>query len=350
MTENFNKIIDQDLAYITKANLPWEKLEGKNILIAGATGVLPAYMLETVLYLNENLFKQKANVFALARNPEKANKRFARYAKNKNLKFIIQDVCDKIKIDENLNYIIHAASLASPKYYGLDPIGTILPNVLGTYNLLELASEKKIENFLFFSSGAIYGQIQKNEGLTNEHDLGLIDPLTIEACYPESKKMGENMCFAWFKQYGVPIKIIRPFHIYGPGISLSDGRVFADFVGNILRNENIIMASDGSAKRPFCYLADATLGFFTVLLKGVAGEAYNVAGGREISIKELAEILIGLYPEKNLKIIFKENTDKGYIKTSVSKYSPDISKIKNLGWKPEYSLEEGFKRMINSYE
>lgn len=343
------KIIDEDLVYMAGVNLPWRQLEGKNILVSGANGALPAYMIELILHLNKTVFNRPATVFALARNETKTRARFERYQSNEHLKFIWQDVCQPVIVEDDLDYIIHAASQASPKYYGTDPVGTLLPNVLGTYNLLELARQKNIEGFLFFSSGAVYGDVSNNNKLTSEDNFGSLDPLTIESCYSESKRMGENMCTAWFKQYQIPIKIIRPFHTYGPGIALDDGRVFADFCKNIIHNEDIVMNSDGSAKRAFCYLADAVVGFFVVLLQGQVGESYNIAGDKEISILELATTLIGFFPEKNLQIHYQKNQNQGYIKTNISHYAPDTSKIRNLGWQPKYSMKNGFKRMISSY-
>ncbi|KKQ40670.1 MAG: hypothetical protein US58_C0014G0032 [Candidatus Magasanikbacteria bacterium GW2011_GWA2_37_8] len=343
-------IIDEDLFYITEADLPWRELEGKTILVSGANGMLPAYMVETILYLNNTIFKEKTTILALVRDLEKAQGRFSRYKNNNHLKFIVQDVCNKIVIDGKVDYIIHAASQASPKFYRRDPVGTILPNVLGTYNLLELAREKSIKGFLYFSAGAVYGKRINDDKLITENDFGSLNPSTVEACYPESKRLGETMCMAWFSQYNVPIKIIRPFHTYGPGVALDDGRVFADFVRNIINNDNLVINSDGSARRPFCYLSDAVIGFFTVLLKGNIGEAYNIAGKKEIGILELANMLVDLFPEKNLKIVFKENIDKDYVQTAVSQYSPDVSKITSLGWDDKISLEDGFKKMVNYYK
>ncbi len=346
---NSDQIIQEDLSFIAQAALPWAELAGKNVLITGASGALPAYMVETILYLNEKVFEAKATIFALVRNEAKAKARFKRYENNPYLKFIIQDVCDKIVVDDDLDYIIHAASQASPKYYGQDPVGTLLPNVLGTYHLLELARQKRLKAFLFFSSSTVYGKMIANDGSAAEADFGVLNPLTIAACYPESKRMGETMCAAWLSQYQIPIKIIRPFHTYGPGISLDDGRVFADFCKNIINDEAISLNSDGSAKRAFCYLADATIGFFTVLLKGEVGEAYNVAGAEEISILELARLLVGLFPEKNIDISYQENTNKGYLKTAVTSYVPNSNKLKALGWQQKYPIKEGFRRMITNY-
>lgn len=345
-----NAIIEEDLKFITNSNIPWNILEGKNVLITGANGFLPAYLVETILYLNENKFRNKAKVFALVRNEEKALNRFAIYKGISDLIFIVQDVCEPINIRDDINFIIHAASQASPKYFGKDPVGTLSANVLGTYNLLELSRHKKVESFLFFSSGEVYGKVDEHHMPIKEDSYGYLDPTNVRSCYAESKRMGETMCVSWYHQYGVPAKIVRPFHTYGPGMSFDDGRVFADFVSDIIHRRDIILKSDGRATRAFCYLADATVGFFTVLLKGQNGEAYNVANDKEISIFELANKLVSLFPQYKLKVIKKEKIErKGYLKSEITRACPDTSKIRSLGWKQKYSIEEGFKRTVRSF-
>jgi nucleoside-diphosphate-sugar epimerase len=346
-----NRIIEEDLEYIISADLPWDLLEGKTIFISGANGFLPAYMVETILYLNEKCFDKKARVIGLVRNKEKALKRFSHYRGRKDLIFQVQDVCSSVVVEENVDYIIHAASQASPKYYGKDPLGTLSANVIGTNNLLSLASKKRSEGFLFFSSGEVYGEVPERDMPIKEDCYGYVDPMQLRSCYAEGKRAGENMCLCWHHQHGVPVKIVRPFHTYGPGMRLDDGRVYADFVSDIVSNKNIVMKSDGRAKRPFCYLADATLGFYTVLLKGRDAEAYNVGDKNgEISIRELAEMLLELFPEKNLSIETSEETKKeGYIKSRIIRHTPDTSKISGLGWSPKYSLKEGFKRTVRSF-
>jgi UDP-glucuronate decarboxylase len=159
------------------------------------------------------------------------------------------------------------------------------------------------------------------------------------------------MCVSWFHQYGVPARIVRPFHTYGPRMKLDDGRVYADFINNILNGTNIVLNSDGKAVRSFCYLADATRGFFTVMLKGKSGQAYNIGDDKSTtSILELAEMLVGLFPENELGIIRSEPArDAGYLESRVSKICPDISKACALGWMPEISLEEGFRRTVRSF-
>ena len=346
-----NNIVEEDLESITNANIPWDALEGKNVLITGANGFLPAYIVETILFLNENKFKKKAKIFALVRNKEKALHRFLNYENRNDLVLIIQDVTEQINLDENINYIIHAASQASPKYFGKDPVGTLNANIIGTYNLLEYARSKSIECFLFFSSGEVYGDVKQSGTSINENMYGYIDPIDVRSCYAEGKRAGETMCISYNKQFGIPVKIVRPFHTYGPGMSLDDGRVFADFVSNIVKNQDIQMKSDGSAIRTFCYLSDAITGFFTVLLIGENANAYNVTNPScTTSIYDLANVLVSLFPEKKLKVINQKKIDcRDYLKSSVSGFVPDTSKLLALGWNPRVSIEEGFKRTIESY-
>jgi UDP-glucuronate decarboxylase len=342
-----NSIVKEDLEFITSTNNPWDCLEGKKILITGANGFLPSYMVKSILYLNDCQFTDNAKIIALVRNKNRALKRFSE--KNDNLTFKVQDICRNFRIEDEIDFIIHAASQASPKYYNLDPVGTLCPNVLGTYQLLELARDRDVDGFLFFSSGEIYGETIKVP--TREDEYGYVDPTTVRSCYSESKRMGENMCVSWYKQYDVPAKIVRPFHTYGPGMNLDDGRVFADFISDIVNRRDIIMKSSGEARRAFCYLADAVAGFFTVLLKGQNGEPYNVGNDNgEISIKDLAKKLVDMYPEYGLKVIKEIRKDSDYLESKITRNSPNISKIRSLGWEPHYSIEKGFRRTIKSFE
>jgi UDP-glucuronate decarboxylase len=351
MSKALSKIIREDIEFIVSQDLDWSMFQNATVLISGANGFLPAYLVETLLFLNES---KGANikVVALVRDEEKALKKFQHHQHDPHLRFLVQDVCDPIDSDQigNIDFIIHAASLASPKFYGTDPVGTISPNVIGTANLLKLAKEKSVRGFLFFSSGEVYGEMTTDLIPTKETDFGYINPATVRACYGESKRLGETLCVAWHHQYGVPVKIVRPFHTYGPGMDLEDGRVFADFVSDILHNRDIVMKSDGKNTRAFCYLADATAGFFTVLLKGEPGQAYNVGFDKETSIVELAEMLAGLFPEKNLKTIKMAAPVAGPTLNQVQRTCPDITKARSLGWLPTTNIQDGFRRTILSYQ
>lgn len=346
-----SKVINEDLECIIGRDLPWQDLEGKSILITGANGLIASCIIEVILYLNENKFKEKSSIYALARNKDKAVDKFARHLNNEKLKLIFQDVNDNLEINGNIDYIIHAASQASPKHYGKDPVGTLLPNVIGTYNLLQLAREKAVKCFLFISSGEIYGEVDRSLIPIKENTCGCVNVADVRSCYAESKRMGEVMCISWFYQFNVPIKIARLFHTYGPGMNFSDGRVFADFVSDIVNKKDIVMKSDGQAVRSFCYLADAISGIFTIIFKGVSGESYNIGNDKEvIRIIDLADRLAKLFPEFGLRVIEKETPNEmEYMKSKVTESYPDISKLRALGFEPKYSIDKGFRRTIESY-
>ncbi|RYZ96551.1 MAG: NAD-dependent epimerase/dehydratase family protein [Sphingobacteriaceae bacterium] len=344
-----NRIIQEDIDQVFNSGLPWDKFRNKTVLISGASGFVASYMVETLLSVNDRL-NQSTKIIALVRNPEKAHKRFKDYLRREDLKFIVQDVAEPFNINEKIDYIIHAASQASPKYYGVDPVGTLSANVTGTLNLLELARKNHIRSFLYFSSSEVYGRVEDDHNPVKEYFYGYLDPMRVRSCYGESKRMGENICVSYYHQYGIKAKVVRPFHTYGPGMDLQDGRVYADFVADVIAGKDIEMKSDGIARRAFCYLKDATIGFFTVLLKGRDGEAYNVGNPvEEHRIIDLAEIIatLGDKPLHVIKVPVADNN--AYLKSPLIRNTPDISKIAALGWSPDTSVEAGFKRTIESY-
>jgi nucleoside-diphosphate-sugar epimerase len=346
-----NKVIHDDLRRIANSDIDWQQFENKTVLVSGANGFLPAYMVETLLYLVRAKIVRDLKVLALVRNREKAEKRFSHLLQDTHLQFIVQDVCSPIQANEPVHFIVHAASQASPKYYGVDPVGTLNANVSGTINLCELARENPVQAFLYFSSGEVYGKVDEKITEVSEEDYGYLDPMNVRSCYGEAKRMGETICVSYMHQFGIPVKVVRPAHTYGPGMDLNDGRVFADFVKNVVNGEDIVMNSDGSASRAFCYLSDATVAFFKVLINGRTGEAYNVANPLcEITIRELAEKLVALFPEKHLKIVCKELEGSGYIKSNNTHCFAAIKKIQSLNWNPAITIEEGFYKTILSYE
>lgn len=347
---NRNRIVEEDLKYITGASLDWTVFKDKTVLISGAAGFLPSYLVETLLYLNETK-GLNITVIGLVRDLENGKKRFAHCAPESGLRLIEQDVCEPIKIDGPVDFIIHAASLASPKYFEQDPVGTLSPNVIGTANLLKLADEKKSSGFLFFSSTGVYGFVDDSAYPVKEDHFGSLNPTELASCYLESKRMGENMCVAWHKQFGVPAKIVRPAITYGPGIKLDDGRSFADFIANLVNRQDIILLSEGKVKRNYCYIADATLGFFYVLLKGEPGQAYNVTTEQEISVADLADKLVReIFPELKLQVVRKTDQTRDFLRMNFPRSAFDISKLKSLGWKTNFDLARGFRRTVESYQ
>lgn len=346
-----SEIIKEDLKIICKSDLDWKKFKNCIFLISGAYGMLPSYMVFTLMHLNEMDPNLNIKVIAMGRNLCKAKKRFCHYLDTPLFEIMNEDVTNKIKIKGNVDYIIHAASPASSQFYGTDPIGVISPNVFGTKNLLELAVEKKSKGFLFFSSGEVCGPLD-TEAIT-EKDAGYSDPTELRSCYGESKRMAENMCTCWHHQHGVPTFVVRPDHTYGPTMDLeNDQRVFAEFVSDIVNNKNIIIKSDGLSERTFCYISDATDGFFRVLLKGAHGESYNVSNNEgHISIGKLADLIVSLFPEKNLKVVYANREKNNSYLENKHKIRPMLStaKIEKLGYKCQFNLREGFYRTIKSF-
>lgn len=341
-------MLEEDFTAITTSPLiNWQLFANANILITGANGFLPAYMAKTLLNLNATLLKSApCRVLALVRNYKHAKEVFAPYLDRQDLVLITQDVSEPLALPYPIHYIIHAASPASPRFYKDAPLSVIYPNVLGTINMLNLARTNPVRSILYFSSGEVYGEFA---GEIDENAYGIVDPTALRSCYAESKRMGENLCIAYGSEYGLPVKIVRPFHTYGPGMKLDDGRVFADFVRSVVMGQDIVLTSSGEAKRSFLYLSDATLAYFLILTKGVNNEAYNVANEQGIiSIKELAQIIVGLFPEKGLQVRF-EPPKESYMPSPIMSCAVKTDKLKALGWSPKIAIEQGFYKTIRSY-
>lgn len=344
-------VVRTDIDRILAADLPWHELDGQTILVTGANGFLPAAMVEVLLTLASQRVGPRLSVVALVRSRARAVQRFAAWQHHPALEIVEHDAARPLEWSGAADVIIHAASQASPKYYGSDPVGTALPNVTGTAHLLELAARRGTSRFLYFSSSEVYGALPDGGASAREDVFGTLDPATVRACYAESKRMGETLCVAYAKQHGVPAVIVRPFHTYGPGMRLDDGRVFSDFVRDVVADQDIRLNSAGLAERAFCYLSDATAGFFTALLKGAPATAYNVGNPNAVvSIRALAELITSLDPARGLTVrLGGDAASTGYIASTVQRSAPDISRIAALGWQPATGLEQGFRRTIEVY-
>ena len=341
----------EDSEAILDSDLPWSELDGATILITGASGFLGSALVRTLLQRNDRRMQSKTKIVALSRNGSRASDRFSEFAGRDDLKLLVQDVVEPIDYAGALDFVIHAASNATPRHYSIDPVGTHLSNSLGTYNLLRLASKAQCRSFLFVSSGDVYGVVPAEHPLISEDVFGSIDPMLVRSCYGESKRAAENLLACWNHQYGLPTKVARLSHTYGPGIALDDGRVFADFVACALAGRDIVLTSDGTATRPFCYITDAVVGLFTIMLLGASGEAYNLANDdATLSIAELAQVVADCVPESGVKPVFDACAKRpGYIASKITGGMVDTRKLRSLGWKPTITPRLGFARTISSY-
>lgn len=340
-----NPVIEKDIEEILSQNINFKKLENSTVLITGAAGMLGTYMLYTLTALND-LKSYNIKIVALVRNKSK----LAEYFKGRSDIIVLeQDVCDRINYNERVDYIIHAASPASPRIMKEKPVDTIMANTIGTFNTLKFARKNNVKSYLYISSREVYGEPYEWQEKFDENNYGFIDPLLPRSCYPEGKRAAETMCMSFKEQYGLNVKIARPAHTYGPGMSIYDGRVQADFLKNVVNNENIIMKSTGEAVRTYTYIRDVISAIFLVLLDS-DDVAYNMADERaKITIKGLAEMLVNLYPERGLKVVMDiDEEQKGCAPFKLGII--DSSKIRKLGWKPSLSIEEGFRRTVEYIE
>jgi len=342
-----NKIIEEDvLLIVSELGKRIFKFEGKNVFITGATGMLASYLVYVLIYANKNLFKKPCNLYLLVR--EKTNK----FGKEKFIRYVYDDISKKVpKIKEKMNYIVHAASKAAPKIYLDNMVDTLNTNIKGLYNVLEIV-DKETKSILYFSSGEVYGQVDTN-GFVNENYIGKVDHLGKRSCYAEGKRAGETICMNYFWEKRYPIKIVRIFHTFGPGLNLNDGRVFSDFIKMGLEGKNIEIIGNKNFKRPFLYIKDATIMFFLLLLSNKNGEVYNVSNNKEIyKVGEVAKLVAEIINKyKNLKIKVVENiSDNFYLKNAQKSTKPDTKKfINDFKYIPKTTLKEALERTILSY-
>ena len=347
MFEYKNKVVQEDLKLMAEEHLDWHQYDGKTIFVTGATGMLATYISYFLLYLKEEKGID-LKLLALCRTKSKAETIFKEFLNKPYFNLLIQDVCDPIQCDGNIDYIFHLAGNASPHFINTDPVGIVKSNMIGTFNILELAKEKHSSKVIFASTREVYGKNEEEDSLT-ETSFGTIDPLEDRSCYPESKRAAETIFRSYFLQYGVNFNALRIAHSYGPGMKLhSDGRVMADLMGNVVDGKDIELKSSGEALRAFCYITDAITGIFYTALKGEPGEAYNLANEtEEISIRDLAQMLVSLCRDKDLKVVFNiTETNTGYC--NYKRVGLSTNKIEKLGWHPQVCLKAGCQRTLLS--
>lgn len=342
------KYINQDAKLVAEGNIDWNKLQNKKVLVVGATGYVPQYFVHGLLMHND-LFQTNIKVIAFCRNTQKAEERFGRYYGRADFQLQIGDVREPMVCQEDVDYIINAASPAGVKASLEDPITTYNVNVLGNKNCLELALSKHAK-YLFISSVDVYGNMENTDRL-EEFKLGNIDILNVRTVYACAKRAAESLC-ACYANAGMDCKIVRPSQIMGGGIALNDGRLHIDFISQMLKGDSIVLKGDGTPKRTFIYVTDAILGMLTVLLEGKSGEAYNVCSETgEATVLELAKIMSGCIKNRKIGIEFNMETrmtDPG-VKQVVSCVCGSSQKLRELGWESQISLEESAKKMMRYY-
>ena len=309
--------LKQNINEILQSDLPFSELAGKTIAVSGTRGFLASWLCEALEYLD---------VAVLPINKPEYN--------------IYQSIEDFPDVD----YIFHAASYASPVKFKENPVEVVLPNTVGTYNLLELVRRKSAE-FIFFSTSGVYGWHPEHEYPLDESMFGSLDCANVNNCYLESKRLGEQLCVSYNYRYNVPVKMLRLGICYGPGMKLDgDGRLMQTFIKKVIDKEDFPIYNE-HVYRSFMYITDVLSAIFYILFKGKTGP-YNIAAEKEVSILEFAGGLSEMYPDS--KVIHQERSDR--LSVDFGRTWMDMTKLKGLGWSQKVSLKDGLRKTVESYK
>ena len=322
-----------------------QEMSGKTVLLTGARGFLGRYFIEIFKQLNSKHLSSPVHVVAVD-NLITSGKYAEQSIDDSNIRFIEHDVIKPFSFDKEVHYVIHAAGIASPQYYQKYPLETLEVAITGTKNMLQLAKQKNAK-FTFFSSSEIYGNPDQQNIPTKEGYWGNVSAVGPRACYDESKRVGETLCYIFNQQFGVKTNIARPFNVYGPGMQEKDYRVLPNFASRIKAKKPLRIYGQGDQTRTFCYITDALTGLLQVILRGAPNEAYNIGNPEpEVSVIRLAEIINNVLDYKmHYEVV---NYPDNYPANEPNRRCPDIRKAQeHLGYNPQVKLEDGLKRFFS---
>lgn len=322
------RVYQEDLETAIEHTIDFATFHRKSILILGATGLIGTFLTDCFLYANVNL-NAGISIYAVSRNKKSLIKRFG---VQENLYFVEADVTTihlAVVKDISFDYIIHAASYGHPKAFREKPVEVLLSNVVGMQKVLELAREYSKCRVLYVSSGEVQEQI--------EH-------LSVRACYPIGKKAAETLCLSYIQEYGSDVVIARPSHTFGANIMEHDNRAAAQFLAAAAANTDIRMYSAGEQTRSFSYVADCVSGLLTILVCGKCGEVYGISAGEECTVREFAG-KCAVAGGCAVRIEIPTEAEKSEA-SPIAKQIVDNTGLKDLGWKPAFSIECGIRRAI----
>lgn len=336
------------------------ELSGKNVLITGGAGFLGYYLVQLPLHWNRRSGAPPIRVAVFDSYARGVPEWLPNLGRDPALTLVRHDVATPLPESiADFHYIIHAASIASPAYYRRHPIETMDANVNGLRALLEYAHRQRerglpVAGLLFLSSSEIYGDPPPEHIPTAETYRGNVSCTGPRACYDEAKRYGETLCVTFARQLGLPVAVARPFNNYGPGLKITDRRVLADLARDVLAGRDIVLFSDGTPRRTFCYVADAVTGYYKILVRGRPGEAYNIGVEEpEVSISELAEMVAAegreLFGYRG-RVVHRPAVDASYLADNPQRRCPVIAKARaELGYLPTVTLREGLRRSLIWY-
>ena len=330
-----NCVLEKDLQKFVQDFSFIEEISDKTILITGATGLIGSLLVKSLLKINRT-HKTGIKVIGVARDK---NKRF----ETDKVNWIIQDIKEPLPANLKANYLFHCAGATSSKFMIQHPVDVLETMFIGTEQVLRFSKDSRVESIVYLSSIESYGSFSSDKEI-DENESGYINPLNARSCYPIGKKAAESLCYSYFSEYDVPVKIARLTQTFGPGIKEDDNRVFAQFARNAINKEPIILHTEGGSSKSYCYTLDALNALFYILLRGNNGEAYNIANPETyISVKEMANMVSSKFAGSSVKI--KKEEDQGYAPETKTRLKVD--KLLQLGWAPSFKLEEMYSHLID---
>lgn len=333
----------QDIQDIVASEIvPWDSYRGKTVVVTGATGLVGGMVARALIEFSGE-GAGDTRVVLPVRNVPKAQALFGDKAT-----LVPWDAeSGEVPPIDHCDYVIHCASNTDSRQMVEKPVNTVLATVEGTRSMLEL-SRKIGAHMVFTSSMEVYAS--GSDGPLDEHCGGALDAMSVRSSYPQSKQLAETLCASYASQYDVAVCVARLAQSFGPGIASNDRRVFAEFARCCRDGRDITLLTDGSKSNMYVYTADAVRALLLLAVKGAKGEAYNVANEATFcSIWEMAQMVSRRFgPSTKVTRVIDEEAAKRYAVSG--RLWLDTTKIRELGWVPERSLEEMYERMMDSWE
>ena len=343
-------VCQQELEHIAACGLDWSAFSHKTVLVTGATGLVGSYAVRALAAINR-IHACHMTILAMVRSADKARKIYGPLLERGDVALLIGDVRDPIVYDGQVDYIIHGASVTASKEMVTRPVETIATAIGGTEQILKFAVAKEVTSMVYISSMEMYGTPDPNLSCVTESDYGRVDVLQVRSCYPEGKRMCECLCGAYAHEYHLPVKIARLAQTFGAVVSTSEGRVFAQFARSLLNGEDIVLHTEGKSYGNYCATCDCVRGLLTILLRGVNGEAYNVANEKtNIRIRDMAQMIAD---QSGGKIQVRFDIPEDALQYG---YAPDVKmrlsgdKLRGLGWEPELDLPQMYQQLMASWQ
>lgn len=333
------KLYREDLESVINAIDDIDTIYDANFVMSGSSGMICSFLTDTLLYLNKT---RNAHIKIVAIGRDMASV-LDRFGDRPDILFEKFDLKNPTTLHVEADYVIHAAGNSDPAAFNQDPAGTIMGNVAGTESLLDFALDRQCRRFLYVSSGEVYGQGKPGDDPYEESYSGYVDPMSVRSCYPMSKRATETLCAAYKGQHGLDTVVVRPSHIYGPCFRQSDSHAYVQFLKKALAGEDIVLKSKGTSVRSYTYVADCAAGILTALIRGTAGEAYNIANPN--SIVSISDLAGEIADAAGVRVTYSDpGTEDVRDMSPITRQVLDAGKLMKLGYGPKYTVTDGVRR------